>query len=88
MEYSLDEVAASMSYHTECGEQVTVTKLSLSDIISSGTINKNFDVLILERSALIIGQIFNPVPPDDSIITETKKCFILGKTLINELWIS
>jgi hypothetical protein len=55
MEYSLDEVAASVSYHTECGEQVAVTKLSLSDIISSCTINKYFDVLILVRSTLNIG---------------------------------
>jgi hypothetical protein len=85
MEYPLDEVAASVSNDTESGEQVAVAKLSLSDIISSGTINKNFDALILVRSALTISQIFDPVPPDYSIIAEARKCLILGERLINEL---
>lgn len=88
MEYPLDEVAASVSDDTERWEQVAVAKLSLSDIISSGTINKNFDALILVRSALTISQIFDPLPPDDSIIAEARKCLILGESLINELWIS
>ena len=54
MEYSLDEITASVSNHTESWKQIAVAELTLSDIISCSPIDKNFDVLIFVRFALII----------------------------------
>ncbi len=54
MEYSLDEITASVRNHTESWKQIAVAELSLSDIISSSPIDKNFDILIFVRFALII----------------------------------
>lgn len=54
MEYSLDEITASVRNHTESWKQIAVAELTLSDIISSSPIDKNFDVLIFVSFALII----------------------------------
>lgn len=88
MEDSLDEVAATVSDNTKCRKKVAVTKLSLSDIISSSAINKYLNVLVLVRSSLNISQIFDSVPPSDSIIVQTSKCLILSESFINKLLVS